>query len=184
MKAFFEFIEKVKDTIGDFIYSDDVNKSFKDVVSDFLKRRGFSISVAESFTGGELSNMITDVAGASSYFKGAKIVYTADAKINLGVSKDIIERFGTVSHECARELARAAKSKFKSDIALSTTGVAGPDKLEGKNPGLFYIGVAYPDNKVESFEFFFNIGRKNLKVLGAYLALKIVLDFLKKTDGK
>jgi nicotinamide-nucleotide amidase len=183
-QSFFEFIEKVKDTVGNFIYSDDVNKSFKDVVSDFLKKSGLFISVAESFTGGELSNMITDVAGSSSYFRGGEIVYTADAKISLGVSKDVIERFGTVSHECARELARAAKSKFKSDIGLSTTGVAGPDKLEGKNPGLFYIGIAYPDDRVESFEFFFNIGRKNLKVLGAYLALKIVLDFLKKTDGK
>ncbi len=183
-ESFFDFINKVKYTIGDFIYSDDVNKSFKDAVSDFLKRSGFSISVAESFTGGELSNMITDVAGASSYFKGGKIVYTADAKIDLGVSRDIIERFGMVSHECARELARAVKLKFKADIGLSTTGVAGPDKLEGKNPGLFYIGIAYPDNQVQSFEFFFNIGRKNLKVLGAYLALKILLDFLKKLDRK
>jgi nicotinamide-nucleotide amidase len=182
--SFFEFVDKLKLNLGSYIYSDDVKKSFKEVVSDFLKKSGFSVSVAESFTGGELSNMLTDVGGASSYFKGGEIVYTRDAKINLGVSKDVIEKFGMVSHECARELAKAVKSKFKSDIGISTTGVAGPDKLEGKNPGLFYIGFAYPDNQVESFEFFFNIGRKNLKILASYLALKILLDFLKKSERK
>jgi nicotinamide-nucleotide amidase len=182
--SFFEFVDKLKLHLGSYIYSDDVKKSFKEVVSDFLKKSGISVSVAESFTGGELSNMLTDIGGASSYFKGGEIVYTADAKINLGVGKDVIEKFGMVSHECARELAKAVKSKFKSDIGISTTGVAGPDKLEGKNPGLFYIGFAYPDNQVESFEFFFNIGRKNLKILASYLALKILLDFLKKSERK
>lgn len=175
-----KFSKNVREKLKDFIYSEKEEESFKDVIGELLKKKKLTVSTAESLTGGELANMLTDIPGSSLYFKGGEIVYSNEAKMKLGVKKETIERFGAVSHECAKELAESVRKKFGTHIGISTTGVAGPDPLEGKNPGLFFIGIS-TENSTESYEFMFNIGRKYIKILCSYLALKLLKD---KIDDK
>jgi PncC family amidohydrolase len=96
----------------------------------------------ESCTGGLLASTITDVPGISSCFKGGFVSYTNEMKIGLGVDAHLIGEYGAVSHQVAKAMAEAARLRLMADIGLAVTGVAGPDALEGKPPGLAYIGIA------------------------------------------
>jgi len=174
-----DFAEKIRSNLSSFIYSEEKDKTLSSVVGELLLKNGQTISVAESLTGGELANMITDTPGSSKYFKGGEIVYTNEAKIKLGVNEETLKNFGAVSHECAKELARSVRERFNSTFGISTTGVAGPDPLEGKPPGLFYIGISSHQGE-KSFELRFNIGRKNVKILASFFALKFLLEELKR----
>lgn len=101
-----------------------------------------TVSVAESCTGGLLSHYLTYLPGASEFFKGGIIAYSNEAKTGiLGVSGEMLSRFGAISYECAREMAGNARRIFDTDYALSTTGNLGPDTLEGKEVGLVYIAL-------------------------------------------
>ncbi len=175
-----DFAGKVRSRLHNFVYSENPSDTLSKVVGELLLNGGFSVSTAESLTGGELANMITDTPGASRYFRGGQIVYTNEAKLSLGVSEETLKKHGAVSSECAKELARAVKEKFGATFGLSTTGVAGPAPLEGKPPGLFYVGLSSPDGE-KYLELKFNIGRKNVKILASYFALKLLLDELRNT---
>ena len=106
-----------------------------------LKERGLTLATMESCTGGLLASAITDVPGSSTYFKGGYVAYSAQMKMSLGVSTDLIEKHGTVSDEVAPDMARAARARAEADIGVAVTGVAGPDELEGKPPGRMHVAV-------------------------------------------
>jgi nicotinamide-nucleotide amidase len=92
---------------------------------------------------------VSSVPGASEYFRGSAVCYTADAKREvLGVSQETIDGPGVVSEECAREMARGARRLYRSDLAVSVTGVAGPDPHDGKPVGTVCIGLAGQDVEV------------------------------------
>ncbi len=94
---------------------------------ELIKDKKLKLATAESCTGGLLGSTITDVPGASAYYLGGVISYSNDAKINiLGVKKETIERYGAVSEQCAEEMARGVAELFGADIAIATTGIAGP----------------------------------------------------------
>ena len=139
-------IEQVKETIGDFIYGIDV-ESLEETVNNLLRERGLTMAAAESLTGGLVSKRMTDIAGASQVFMGGAVTYATSAKAGiLCVAEDTLEKFGAVSQECAIEMARGARERFGADIAVSLTGVAGPDSDDRGNPvGLVYIGFASAD---------------------------------------
>ena len=99
----------------------------------------------ESCTGGLLSAVITDVPGSSAYFRGGFVSYSNEMKVALGVDARLIETHGVVSAQVAEAMAKAARQRLGADIGLAVTGVAGPDPLEGKPPGLAYIGIAGGD---------------------------------------
>lgn len=85
------------------------------------------IGIAESVTGGMIASALVDVPGASKVFKGGVVSYTAESKVRLlGVSKDIIERYGEVSAQTAREMALGIKRKLDTDFSIAVTGLAGP----------------------------------------------------------
>ncbi len=106
--------------------------------------RGLTMSVAESCTGGWLSKLITDVPGASRVLPGSVVAYSNEAKINLlGVDPEIIARSTEVSHDCAKAMADGARRVFSTDVALSTTGYAGPGGGTPHDPvGTVYIAVS------------------------------------------
>lgn len=111
-----------------------------------LRANGFTISSAESCTGGMFSAAITDVAGASDIFKRGFVTYSKDAKIEeLGVAESTIRRCGVVSSETASEMAEGARIADSSDIAISITGYSGPDAGEGLKAGVAFIGYSYDD---------------------------------------
>ena len=108
-----------------------------------------SLSVAESITGGGLASALTDIPGASKVFIGGVIAYSDQVKINeLSISKADLLKYGAVSEEIALAMAQGCLKKFKTDYALSTTGVAGPGSDNGVKAGTAWIGVAGKD---ESF---------------------------------
>ena len=108
-----------------------------------------SLSVAESITGGGLASALTDFPGASKVFIGGVIAYSDQVKINeLSISKADLLKYGAVSEEIALAMAQGCLKKFKTDYALSTTGVAGPGSNNGVKAGTAWIGVAGKD---ESF---------------------------------
>ncbi len=112
-------------------------------VHDLFKKKGLTLSVAESCTGGLISHYITALPGASTFFEAGVVSYSAEAKMKiLEVSSDTIAQYGVVSVEIAREMADKIRALTKTDFSLSTTGNLGPDVLEGKEKGLVYLAVS------------------------------------------
>jgi nicotinamide-nucleotide amidase len=109
-----------------------------------LRRAGATLAVAESCTGGIVSELITSIPGISEYYLGGVVSYSNQAKANLlGVSPALIEAHGAVSAEVAEAMAVGARDRFGADIAVSTTGVAGPGGGTAEKPvGLVYLGLA------------------------------------------
>jgi len=114
------------------------------VVGRLLKDNDKTLAVAESCTAGQLGMEITDVPGASAYFVGGLEAYSNDVKIaQLSVPEDIVAQNGAVSEECALAMATGCRKLFKSDYALSITGIAGPDGGTDEKPvGITFIGLA------------------------------------------
>ncbi len=113
---------------------------------DLLVARGLTVATAESLTGGDLASALTAAPGASAAYVGGAVTYATSAKqALLGVDPETVRRTGVVSAECAAEMVSGALRLFQSDLAVSTTGVAGPDRQEGKPAGLAYIALAGPE---------------------------------------
>jgi nicotinamide-nucleotide amidase len=126
--------EDFRAVLGDRIFGQDA-EDLAAVVGRLLRERKATIAVAESCTGGLASALLTDVAGSSEYFLGAVVSYANSAKENLlGVSEATIRAHGAVSAESAAEMARGARSRFDSDLALGITGIAGPDGGSAEKP--------------------------------------------------
>lgn len=138
--------ERVRSVLGDMVYGADVN-SLEEVVLGLLKEKGLTLGCAESCTGGLIAKRITDLPGASAAFKGGLVTYCNDAKENLlGVDRALLEEHGAVSEPVALAMAQGARKALGCDLAVATTGVAGPDRDERGNPvGLVYIALAAPD---------------------------------------
>jgi nicotinamide-nucleotide amidase len=114
-----------------------------------LTKSGKTLSVAESLTGGGLGAAVTAVAGASKVFLGGVTSYSDLSKIKLlEVPRRLITRHSSVSEEVAVAMAEGARSLFKSDFAISTTGVAGPGKAYGQKAGTVWLAIA---SKNETF---------------------------------
>jgi nicotinamide-nucleotide amidase len=139
--------EEIRRRLGVAVFGED-HEELEAVVGRLLDDRELSLACAESLTGGLLAARVVSVPTASKHFSGGAVVYSPDSKRDvLGVSQETIDGPGTVSEECAREMARGARRLFTADVALALTGVAGPEELEGKPPGTVWIGLAAPDRE-------------------------------------
>jgi nicotinamide-nucleotide amidase len=145
------------------------------VVGKHLKERRFTISAAESCTGGLVSDRIVSVPGSSDYFLGGVVSYSNEAKMSLlGVSQETLNTYGAVSHETAVEMAVDAKEKFKSDIAISTTGIAGPTGGTPEKPvGLVYIGWAFRDYSGSKELMLGGMNRTRVRLYSSQMALDL-----------
>lgn len=142
-------------------------------------RMGISICMAESCTGGLVGGTLTGVPGASSVFIGSAVCYSNDSKTRiLGVSPDILSKNGAVSAECASAMAAGAKRIFHADMALSVTGVAGPEGgTEEKPVGLVWFSLeAAWEKKVYSC--FFIGERDEIRHRAVGTAVEILLNAL------
>ncbi len=106
-----------------------------------MKERRLTLATMESCTGGLLASTITDVPGSSEYFLGGFVAYQTPMKIELGVDPSIVEQFGVISAECARDMARVARERREASVGIGITGVAGPDEQEGHPAGTIHIAV-------------------------------------------
>ncbi len=136
-------VEQVKGILGDVVYGVDVD-SLEAVVSALLRERGLTLSAAESCTGGLIAKRMTDLPGASKVFRGGVVSYTNGVKAGvLGVPEALLEQYGAVSEPVARAMAEGCRRACGSDLAVSVTGVAGPDKDDwGNEVGTVYIALA------------------------------------------
>jgi PncC family amidohydrolase len=134
------------------------------------------LAAAESCTGGNVAARITAIAGASEYLLGSIVAYANEAKANLlGVSPETLATRGAVSAECAREMAEGARRAFGADLAVATTGIAGPGGATARKPiGLVYIALADPDG-VTCEEFHFPGGRAVITDAATEAALLMLL---------
>lgn len=139
-----------------------------------LQRRALLITTAESCTGGLLVGLLTEVRGASGMVERGLVTYSNAAKTELlGVSPELIARHGAVSEEVARAMADGALAKTPAHIAVSVTGIAGPDGGSAAKPvGLVYIGVAAKGEETRVKEFRFgDIGRREVRLASVREAL-------------
>jgi PncC family amidohydrolase len=108
-----------------------------------LGARGLTVGTAESLTGGLVAAALTTVPGASAVFRGGIVAYATDLKHSLlGVAPGLLARVGAVHQEVALSMARGAREHLSADIGLATTGVAGPDPVDGQPVGTVHIAVA------------------------------------------
>lgn len=123
-------------------------KDLARTIIDDLRRRGESLSVAESLTGGGLGAAITSIPGSSDVFLGGVIAYQSAVKEGLlKVPRSLIEEFGVVSEEVAVSMAQGSLELFKSTWAIATTGVAGPGPSDGVEAGTVWIAIRGPINQ-------------------------------------
>ena len=144
-----------------------------------LKARRLTFSAAESCSGGLIAKRITDLPGASTVFPGGVVSYCDAVKAAvLGVPKELLERCGAVSEPVARSMAEGVRRLTGSDLALSVTGVAGPDRDERGNPvGLVYIGLATAKGtRVETCRF--SGDRTAIRAAAADSAFALVKQYL------
>ncbi len=133
----------IRELLGDNIWGADQD-TFQEAVARLLGSRGLSIAVMESCTGGLLASTITDVPGASRFFRGGLVAYTAEAKVQYGVDAGVIDAHGVVSNETASAMAAAVRRQFQADIGVGVTGVAGPEPHGGRPVGAVCLGVETP----------------------------------------
>ena len=114
-------------------------------IMKLLVDAGQTFACVESVTGGSMAAEITDCPGISSCFLGSLTAYTNAVKIQAGVAEELIREHGAVSEQVVLAMAAAARKMFNADWGLATTGVAGPDSLEGKKPGTAWIAVVGPN---------------------------------------
>ena len=121
-----------------------------EALHSLLSEKNITISVAESCTGGKISQLLSSQPGASKYFLGAVISYSNTSKIEiLEVDEDTIKKYGAVSYQCAEEMARQVKKKFKSDLSLSVTGLAGPGGGSDLKPvGTIFMHIKFQDENL------------------------------------
>jgi nicotinamide-nucleotide amidase len=114
------------------------------VIGDRLREKGWTLSIAESCTGGLINDRITNVSGSSKYFEGGMVTYSNESKAkHLGIPLDYIKKYGAVSPQVARKMAQGVRKAFNTTFGLSTTGVAGPTGGTERAPiGRVFIGIA------------------------------------------
>lgn len=143
-----------------------------------LHKRGESLAVAESVTGGAIAKSITDIPGSSISFLGGLVTYATESKVALlGIPQEVIDRYGVVSEEVAKEMARSVRSKVGSTWSIATTGVAGPGAHHGIEAGNVWIAVSGPQEVTERLTLG-DIGRdrvRNGAVTGALTLLGRIL---------
>ena len=114
-----------------------------------LHEKNLTLAVAESLTGGLIAASLTEIPGASKVFKGSITAYVDEIKQNvLNIKAESILKFTSISEQVALEMAINVKKIMKSDIGISTTGVAGPEKSAGFLPGLVFVAISIGDHNM------------------------------------
>jgi len=148
----------------------------KKIIKKLIKKN-LTIALAESCTGGMLSNMITSVNGSSKVYKLGLVVYSNKSKINiLKIPKDIIRKYGAVSEKVCFIMVKNLSKIIKTNISISITGIAGPTGGSKEKPvGLVYIGIKKANNITVKKYLFKNKGRSYIQKASVNKALRLIL---------
>jgi nicotinamide-nucleotide amidase len=174
-----EAIVKLKSRVSAYAYGED-DADLAAVVLDQCRASGYTLTVAESCTGGMLGERLTSVPGSSDVFLGGVIVYHNDLKLDLlGVRAEDLERYGAVSEQVALQMASGVREKLGADVGISVTGIAGPGGGTAEKPvGLVWIAVHGSELKARRFHL---VGdRAEIRQRAAQAALEMVRRTLSK----
>jgi len=168
--------DAIRERLGPLVYGSDAG-TMEEVVGKLLREQGKTLAVAESCTGGLVGERITAVPGSSDYFLGGVVAYSDRIKVALlGVPEPILREHGAVSEPVALAMAAGARERFGSDLAVSTTGIAGPGGgSEAKPVGLVWVGFSGADeNAAQLFEFPLDRSRHRLATA------QVALDWVRR----
>ena len=170
-------VESFNNKIGNYIFGKGKEK-LEQIVLMGLKKNNLSLSVAESCTGGRLSQYITSIPGSSDTFLGGIVAYSNNLKINLlGIEKKIIEKYGAVSKNVAIKMAKSIREKTNSNIGIGITGISGPSGGSEKKPkGLVYIAIS-DQNYIKTKKYILEMNRKMHQDLTSYIALDLIRKY-------
>lgn len=173
-----EVEKKLRTRLGSAVFGVD-DQTIEQVVVEQLKESGLKLALAESCTGGLVSNRITNIPGSSDVFLAGIVSYSNKAKIELlGVPKELIDQHGAVSHEVAKAMASGAMAATGADIGIGITGIAGPGGATPTKPiGLVYISLSTKDGVTSKENLFAGI-RIDIKQRSAQAALVMLRDYL------
>ena len=157
-------------------------KSLEETVVELLAEKNYTVTTAESCTGGLIAGTLVNAAGASDVLNEGYVTYSNEAKERLaGVRHDTLERYGAVSEQTAREMAEGAAKAAGADAALSATGIAGPGGgTEEKPTGLVYIGC-YLNGRTTVREFRFTGNRQENRLHTVEMALAMLKEELSES---
>lgn len=175
---------QVRQILGHHVFGTN-KETLQSVVGSLLQARNQTLAVMESFTGGLLSSVITDVPTSSRHFIGGVAAYSGKVKEQMGVPHEVIEQYGTVSEETVRAMAHAIRERFGADFGLGITGVGGPDEQEGKAVGTVHIAIEGPEGFVTGMGPGWRGGRadnKRFAILTALNLLRLHLEGVKKGE--
>jgi nicotinamide-nucleotide amidase len=163
--------DAIRERLGALVYGTG-DETMEQVVGALLAARGQTLAAAESCTGGLVAAKLTAVPGSSRYFRGGVVAYSNEAKeALLDVSGELLRRHGAVSGEVARAMAEGARRRLGADLAVSTTGISGPDGGTPEKPvGLVFVGFASSAGS-EAHELLFPLDRERHRALTAQVAL-------------
>ena len=156
-----------------------IDGELPDKISNMLKNQKLVIATAESCTGGLIAHTLTNISGSSEYFDRGIVSYSNRAKMELlDVPEDMLKKYGAVSMEVAKSMAKGVRIKSNVDIGISTTGIAGPTGSSKEKPvGLVFIAVSTERNTVVK-KFKFSGDRSQNKKSSCDAALDMLLDVL------
>ena len=171
----------VRSALGKFLYAED-NESMEAMVGQYLRARYLTLATAESCTGGLIGHRLTQVPGSSGYFDRALVCYSNQAKQDLlGVSPHALRRYGAVSAQVVRSMARGVRKRSHTSIGLGITGIAGPDGGSKQKPvGLVFIGLDSPSG-TKSWRFQFHGDRQTIQMRSSQAALDVLRRYLLNT---
>ncbi len=136
---------RVRERLGDYVYGEDI-ECLEEAVMALLQQRPLTFAAAESCTGGDIARRFTELPGASAFFKGGVVSYVNEVKESmLGVDARVLEEKTAVSREVAAAMAEGVRARLRSDLAVSVTGLAGPDGDGVHEVGTVFIGLAAPE---------------------------------------
>ena len=167
------------------MFEDEVVREAQAVIEQCASRR-MMLATAESCTGGLIAACLTELPGASTYMDCGFVTYSNEAKIGLlGVPADMIEAHGAVSEQVARAMAEGALERSHADIAVSVTGIAGPDgSSEAKPVGLVHLACAAKGKPTLHRRMLFgNQGRHRIRILSVRTALVLIAEQLRETSA-
>ena len=155
----------------------------QDVVAAFIAR-GVTAATAESLTAGLVAATLADVPGASAMLRGGVVSYASEVKAQLlEVSRELLAEAGSVDAEVARQMAQGARKACGADYGVSTTGVAGPDPLDGKPVGTVFVAVAGPE-RTEVRECHFSGSRADIRGAARDAALETLFTALASPEAE
>lgn len=157
---------ELRRVLGDLVFGVD-EETMETVIGGLLQKRGWTLGLAESLTGGLITSRLTNAIGASKFLRGAVVSYASDVKFSV---LDVPEG-PVVSLPAARAMALGAREVLETDVALSVTGVAGPDTQDGQPVGTVFVGMAFADGSADVLSLKLNGDRQRIRELTCINAL-------------